>query len=763
MNSNLLKKIASGLLLLALFLSCLIFAQEEKVQTNQKPNLSIQGYTKRLDQNGRYVLQRIKGPIVLDGFSFEPAWEGIDPLPPVMQEPYFGREPSERTEFLVAYDDDYLYVAGRLYDREPFEVRGFSKKRDSINRSSDFFGINIDSFNDKENVLGFFTSPSGLRTDLLIYNDGQGDRPINNSWNTFWDAATAQNQEGWFAEIRVPFSSLRFQDTDGQAVMGFILWRWIARKNESVLFPAIPPNWGAWSRHKASKAQEVVFEGVQSRKPIYLTPYALTGMGNSFELNKLATGYERVDNFVKEAGLDVKYGLTSNLTLDLTLNTDFAQVEADDQQINLTRFSLFFPEKRLFFQERSSIFDFNFGGQNRLFYSRRIGIYEGKSVRIYGGARLVGRIGSWDVGLLDMQAAPVENLLSENFSVLRLRRQVINPYSYVGTMLTNRIGTDGKFNVAYGLDGIFRLFGDDYLAFNWAQTFENNKENNPASLAPARVYINWEKRTIKGLGYNLSYSRSGADYNPGMGFEERYNFTRFGDRVFYGWMPDEKSVLLNHQVYVDGFIYLKNTDRSIESLEIGPGWEFTSKSAYTSTIGLKILYENVPQSFSLSKDVEVPAGQYTFHCLNTTFSTPRGGAFATSATLNAGTFYDGWKLTFSMTPQWSASPSLELSGTYQFNRILFIGRNQELNSHILRLSILAMMSTKLSASAFLQYNSAVSVIVANFRLRYNPREGTDFYLVYNEGLNTDRYRAFPTLPFSTGRNILLKYSYTFNF
>lgn len=681
----------------------------------------------------------------------------------IMHMPHFGSEPTEKTTVFVTYDEDYLYVGARLYDSESEKILASSKKRDYMKGDTDWFGFIMDSFNDKENALCFFTTPTGLRHDSAVFNDAQGDFPVNLSWNTFWDVATSRNEEGWFAEFRVPFSSLRFQDEDGRVVMGLICWRWIAHKNEVVIFPKISPEWGGWSFWKPSLAQEIIFEDVFSRKPLYVAPYLLGGFGRSFELNEAETAYERRDDPALEAGLDIKYGITSNLTLDITVNTDFAQVEADDQQINLTRFSLFFPEKRVFFQERSSIFDFNFGDPNRLFYSRCIGIYEEESVRIYGGMRLVGRVGSWDLGFLNMQTAPVEDLPSENFGVFRIRRRVFNPYSYVGGIATSRIGTDGSYNVAYGLDGIFRLFADDYLALNWAQTFENGKKNSPASLEPARFRINWERRTLKGFGYNLGLSRSGKDYSPGVGFEMREDFTRFGNRIHYGWIPGENSFLWRHHVFVDGFLVLRNKDGAAESVEIGPGWSLETKSGYTANITAKFFYEDVSETFSLSDDTEVPEGQYRFFGLNGMLMTPMGRVFFTEVTFDAGSFYDGWKISFSTSPNWSLSSDFELSGTYLINWVEFPQRHQKFISHLGRLRFMTTLSTEFSASAFIQYNSAINVIIANIRLRYNPREGVDLYLVYNEGLNTNRYRETPSLPLTSSRTVMVKYSYTFNF
>jgi hypothetical protein len=750
-----------GAILAIFLLSGLMIAQEKNAS---KKGRSQQELTQKSDLPDQLVLPRNNGPVTLDGLSDEPAWEGIEPFPVVMHFPNFGAEPSERTEILVAYDDDFLYVAGRLYDREPSKIQAPSKKRDWGGGSTDWFGIVIDSFNDKENALAFFTTPSALRFDFTISDDAQGSKPVNSSWNTFWDVAIVRNDDGWFVEMRIPFSSLRFQDRNGRVVMGIILRRYIARKSEHITFPEIPPNWDI-SFYKPSQAQEVIFEGIYSRKPLYVAPYVLGGLGQSFELNEDEIVYQSIKNLEHEAGLDVKFGLTSNLTLDVTLNTDFAQVEADDQQVNLTRFSLFFPEKRLFFQERSSNFDFNFetSEPNRLFYSRRIGIHEGKLVRIYGGARLVGRVGPWDLGFLSMQTAPTGDLPSENFGVFRIRRRVFNPYSYIGVISTTRFGMDGTYNLAYGLDGIIRVFGDDYLTFKWAQTFETGQENNPLSLDPARIRFNWLRRTIKGFGYELSYSRAGADYNPGLGFEMRENYSRLATGLFYGWIPGEKSSLFSHQVFLSSHLFLRNADGEIESVSTWTGWQFRTKSGWEGEISPRFFYENVPETFSLSDDTEVPEGRYSFYGLNCELSTAPGKPIYTNATLYVGPFYDGWRTSLGLTPRWNIFSDLELSGTFQFNRATFPDRDQQFTAHIATLRVLYMLSTEFSATAFIQYNSAINAVIANIRLRYNPREGIDLYLVYNEGLNTNRYRQDPILPFTSNRTVMLKYTYTFNF
>lgn len=755
-------KVTRGAILFIMLFSTLMVAQEKKETKKKWPQLERR---QKLDRQDQLVIPRVRGSVTLDGLSNELAWEGIKTLPVVMHSPNFGNAPSELTEILVAFDNDFLYVAGRLYDSEPSRIQVNSKQRDSGDPSSEWFGIVIDSFNDKENALAFFTTPAGLRWDAAFYNDAQeafSREPLNTSWNSFWDVSTESNDEGWFVEMRIPFSSLRFQDQEGRVVMGIISWRKIARKNEWVIFPAIPPDWGFWSKFKPSQAQEVLFEGLYSQKLLYVAPYLLGGHGQSSEKDESESFYRGTQTLEHEAGLDIKYGLTSNLTFDVTLNTDFAQVEADDQQINLTRFSLFFPEKRLFFQERSSNFDFSFGGPNRLFYSRRIGLYEGEPVRIYGGIRLVGRAGPWDLGFLSMQTAPIQNLPSENFGIFRMRRQVFNPYSYLGGILTTRLGIDGSHNIAYGLDGIIRVSGDDYVTLKWAQTFETDQNNNPLSLDSGRIYVSWDRRTLKGFSYNLLGSYSGPTYNPGIGFKLRDNFACSYNVIGFGWLPGENSSLFFHRVFSESLLILSNTNGKPESAFVGLGYEFETKSGYEGRLIPGLSYENVPDAFSLSDDAEVPEGEYSYFNLTGEFSTPGGNPLNTQANFDTGSFYDGWRVSICMNPRWNISSSIELEGSYQFNHVAFPRREQQFTSHITRLRVLYMLNTKLSATAFLQYNSAIDTVIFNFRLRYNPREGIDFYLVYNESLNTNRYRETPFLPFSNSRAILLKYTYTFN-
>ncbi len=713
----------------------------------------------------RLDLPRLQGPVVLDGPSDEPAWDAVAPWIPTQYEPNNGSPATERTEFLVAYDANYLYFALRAYDSDPDGIRANTLYRDRLS-GDDHFEILLDTFNDNETAVLFNTNPAGNRKDAAIFNDatGGGIRSggwINNDYNTYWDVATQVTEEGWFAEIRVPFSSLRFQDVQGDVVMGITLQRKIARKTERVVFPDVP-SVANWAFLKPSLAQKIALKGVTTHRAFYVTPYALAGAGRTTELNTLDNAYHGSMNRLEDIGLDLKYGLTNNLTADLTVNTDFAQAEADDQQVNLTRFSLFFPEKRQFFQERAGIFDFRTGGLSRLFHSRRIGLNDAfEPVPLIGGARMVGRVGNWDIGLLDIQSASQDSLPSENFGVLRLRRQVFNPYSYAGAMVTSRLGDDGSYNVAYGLDGVFQLKDDDFLTLQWAQTYDQATIDS-LDFNNGRFTAEVERRTRVGWGYRSLTAWAGRFYDPGIGFTQRNNFTLFDNTMSYTWLPEESSPLIWHRLSVSGLAFVRNGERTVESAEAGPEWTFQQRSGGGGSLSALVRYEDLQVPFDLPDQIAIPAGSYTFFNVAASYGVSHTSLVQLQPELEAGTFYDGWRWSARVSPVWYVSRHLELSSSYEYNRIRFDNRDQSLGIHVARLRIGTALNTRLSMNTFVQYSSVGDAVTTNVRFRYNFREGNDLWVVYNENLNTDRHRFLPTLPASDSRVLLIKYTYTFD-
>ena len=710
-------------------------------------------------QNGDPIfIPRINGEIILDGLSDEDAWQDIESLPLTMFQPTFKGQPSNNSEILVAYDDEYFYLAGRFYYKNPSNVSMNTFKRDGFS-SSDCFNIIIDTYNDNENAMYFMTTPSGLRRDCLISDDGNG---WNLDWNTFWDTKSVVNEKGWFAEVRIPFSSLRFQENENEITMGLLVHRYTIKLMERVTFPAVSPSITS-EPFKPSTAFDIKLKGVHNKKPVYITPYILSGADRNYSLNTAQDAYtaSTVDEF--EGGLDIKYNLTSNLTLDLTANTDFAQVEADDEQVNLTRYSLFFPEKRQFFQERSNIFDFGTGGYSRLFHSRRIGLTdEGKSVSIFGGARLVGRIGEWDMGFLDMHTDKTAETPKENFGVLRLRRRVINPYSYIGGMLTNRIGENGNYNTALGLDGTIRLKGNDYFIYNYATTFEKDGKRSLADNS--RIRLRLVRRQIRGLFYTTEFIKSGKDYNPGMGFILRNNFFSATQTVGYGWTPDRNSKLRNYRATFNFYGVYSNQFKATETFEAYGQFTAEFKSGIYFFVRANYAYENVFEKFYLERgenEVYVPEGIHRFGSVDLFFTMGEGKKIIPAILLKSGKYFDGNIISFSPMIEWYLSKYLNFSTDYTLNKIKFSDRSQSFTSHLAGLRAELTLNTKFSLNTFLQYNNVSDKFVTNIRFRYNFSEGNDLYIVYNELINTDRNSTALRLPYSNSRALIAKFTKTF--
>jgi hypothetical protein len=715
-------------------------------------------------------IKRLAETVTFDGMPSENAWNTLDQFTMTMHKPNFNALPSEKSEVMIGYDDEFLWVGARLYVKDVSKIFATTRKRDEELFDYDAFGILLDTYDDNENALCFYTTPTGLRTDYTISGDasqmggGPGMIPsMNFSWNTFWDVKTTLDDKGWYVEMRIPFSSLKFKPQNDVTIMGLIITRNISSNSEVDTWPAIDPKYGFLATSKPSLANTIEISGARPRKPLYVSPYIIAGNSREWSLNEEGTAWTRDDKPEFNAGLDIKYNINSNLTLDLTANTDFAQVEADDQQVNLTRYSLFFPEKRIFFQERASLFDFGLGGPDNLFYSRNIGIEGRELIRIYGGARLTGRIGKTDVGLMSMQTEEHEALPGENFSVIRLRRQVINENSYVGGIVTTRLGMNGSQNVAYGIDGIFRLFGDDYLNAKWSQVYDPNNTRQLNSLDPSFMMLNWERRSEDGFGYNLSYNYTGEQFNPGIGFVMRGGVQGFNGEILYGWIPGEKSKFFNYSVFVRGERFTRLSDGGLESMGLQPGFEINTKRNLHGEVALEYQEEGVMEDFKISDSILIKAGNYSFTGFELSFGTSQAKMVSLRADLSGGKFYDGNRYTSESETNFNLSSSFKLTAAYEFNALRFPDReiSASLNIHSLNMKLLYMFSTKLSATLMTQYVNTEDELITNFRLRYNPREGNDLYIVFNDFRGIADDHMIPQRPGYYNKTIMIKYTHTF--
>ena len=705
------------------------------------------------------AIHRLTGAVELDGIVNEPVWSEVEPLPLALHTPTFLGPLTERTEVRIAHDDRYFYVAGKMYDSDPSNIRTNTFYRD-VYSGDDLLAVVIDSYNDYETAVWFVTNPAGARIDRTVSNDGIGDTAMNPDWNAHWEVATSQNPEGWYAEFRIPFSTLRFQVVNGEVVMGLIVYRYIPRKNERQTFPALDPAWGGIAFAKPSQAQRVVLREVHQSKPVYVTPYALAGMRQLPTLPEPATTWRTDFVPTGELGADVRYSPLSNLALDLSINTDFAQVEADDQQINLTRFPLFFPEKRQFFQERASTFQFNTGGfTDRLFHSRRIGLDAGEIVRIYGGARAVGRIRGVDYGFLNMQTAPHDGRPSENMAVLRLQQQILNTYSSVGAMLTSRLGSGRGNNVAYGADVVLRPFGDEWITVKWAQSFDAAIAERSA-FAAGLIQARWERLRDAGFSYAGEFLRVGGDYFPGLGFQARRGVHYVGGRLQYKRFQGTQSRLRAAGVQLGTGHYIRTSDGTAETRFVEPELELEFKDGTELSVGMRSSYESVRDTFAVA-DAAVLPGNYWFHEGRLFLMLPRGDVFRGEYSATAGTFYDGTLLSLNVNPLWNPSKYLELGAGYGLNRIVFSQRDTATTAHLARLKVQVALNTRISFNTLAQFSNVADLATFNARFRYHFREGTDLWVVYNEGVNTERdVAAQPRLPVSAGRTLMIKYTHT---
>ena len=703
---------------------------------------------------GEIELTRVTSPIRIDGVMSDSAWGAVPPLALTMYAPVPGGPPSERTEIRVAYDDHYLYAGGWLFDSAPGGIRVNSLYRDRAS-GDDAFGLVIDGFNDNETALEFVTNPAGVRVDRSISADGN---TVNDSWNAVWSAAAQVTEAGWFVEIRIPLATLGFEPRDGRVVMGLGVTRLLSRRNERVTFPAIERRYGY---RQPSVLQDVVLSGVTPSRPIYVTPYLLSGLDRTVAVPAGGTGYAADRSFVNEAGADFRYAASDNLHLDASINTDFAQVEADDEQVNLTRFPLFFPEKRQFFQERAGVFEFDLAAGGRLFHSRRIGLAPDRTpIRMLGGVRAVGRSGGWDIAALDVQTARRGAIPGENLGVARARRRVFNPFSYAGGMVTTRFDEGGGYNVAAGLDAFVRVAGNDYLTVRGATTFDSAGDGSVVDRG--QLYAQWQRRSSRGLTYFAQFHRVGADYRPELGFLPRRDFSRVGLYSQYVFQSDG-SLLRSHGPGAIAYYFFRNGDGVLETYNMSYWWIYELRSGAEGWVEMVHNLDDVTTGFELADGVTIEPGRYRFAELWFNFSSPDGALARTGIDARIGGFYDGWRAQVRIDPTWNLSRHLEIGGAYELSRIRFPSRGTGVDIHVARLRIGTAASARLSATALVQLNSADDRLGMNVRLRYNFREGSDVWLVYDERLNTDAedQHGGPALPLSGGRVFRVKLTHTF--
>ena len=716
------------------------------------------------DAAGRVTVRavRLHEGLTIDGTLDEQVYETVPAFSGFIQtEPQMGEPASEKTEGWVFFDDANIYVVVRCWDSAPESEWVVSEMR----RDNTTIGLGqqvvffLDTFYDRRNAVLFNINPIGGRIDGQLTNESTW----NGDWNPVWDLKTGRFDGGWTFEAAIPFKSLRYRRGRTQ-VWGFQMQRTIRRKNELVYLTRLERNRGISAILLVSRGASLVgLEVPEGGRLLEIKPY-LIGDVNSEVNTSPVVSTALGGNF----GLDlVKYGVTKNLTVDFTVNPDFAQVEADEQQVNLTRFSLFFPEKREFFLENQGLFVFGGAGRRGggltpiLFYSRQIGLSQGREVQIHGGGRLTGRVGAFSLGVLNIQTddAPEAGAVATNFSVVRLKRDVLRRSS-IGALFTRRsVSTRGPgSNETYGLDGTFAFF--DTLSINtyWAKTRTSWLESDDDSY---RAQLNYE-----GDRYGVQVDRLvvGDDFNPEVGFLRRDDFERsFGS---FRFSPRLLSMTAIRKLSWEGRIdYISDRAGVLETRDAQGqfGIEFENSDQFTATYTRS--YELLKQPFQIASDVTIPVGGYSFQDVELSYLLGLQRPLSGGLTVQHGSFFSGEKTSvgfglgggafgggrLDLTRQMSVEPGLS------FNRItLPEGR---FTTQLVTTRATYSISPLMFVSALLQYNSSNNSIGANLRLRWEYQPGSELFVVYNEQRDT----LTPGFPEFENRTFIIKVNRLFRF
>ncbi|MBW3655593.1 MAG: hypothetical protein KY444_05775, partial [Gemmatimonadetes bacterium] len=468
------------------------------------------------------------------------------------------------------------------------------------------------------------------------------------------------------------------------------------------------------------------------------------------------TGYAGEARAAREMGLDAKMGLGSAGTLDVTVNTDFAQVEADDPQVNLTRYGVLYPERRPFFLERADLFALPTHRGTGLFYSRRIGLSDaGTPVPITAGARLAARAAGWDVGALGVRTGGQGGAPGEWFGVGRARRQVVNRHSAVGMMGTLRAGADGGPAAALAGDARLRVRGDDYLTLVWAQAWN---DSTAVSVDAARAVASFERRAPRGVNGEVYAVRTGAGYDPALGFVRARGTTEVGGRLAHRWVRGGTGPLRAHSLGLVAGREARHADGGWESGSLGLQWEAQTRRGALLVVGASTQRQDLVSPFALPRGVSVPAGVHRYPVLTADYEPAYRARLRVGGGAETGGFYDGTRTTLSTRTTWNASRHLEVRGNYSFNRVRFATRDQGFDAHTALVRTTVALDTRLSAIGTLQWNSAARQAGGQLRVRYNLREGHDVYVVYGEGWNTERAGLTPVPPVTSTRRLMIKYT-----
>jgi len=688
-----------------------------------------------------------KGPEV-DGVLDDPVWDQSAPLSDFHQkDPQEGAPSSEYTVVRIVYTKEAIYFGFRCDDSQPTGIIATERRRDQDLTKDDSVAVILDTFHDHRNAFLFRTNSLGTQFDALLTEEGLD---INVSWDEKWEAAASRSEEGWTAELMIPFKTLRM---GAKGEWGLEVERLIRRKNEAVYWNTYERNFKFEDVSQAGllSGLEEASQGLRWR----IKPYGLGG----FEQFPNSMG-ETVTHNLSDIGLELlKFRPTPALTLDVTVNTDFAQTEVDDLITNVTRFPLFFPEKREFFLEGAGIFEFGTGigireGRDfKLFFSRRIGLSpQGDLIPIIAGAKFTGRVGPYALGVINMQTDTTLGIQGSNFGIYRVKRDVLERSS-VGAMFTNRQSSlDGDYNRVFGVDGNFVLA--DHLNL---QGFVAKTET------PDLPQDDWS--AFGRILWNSDFILAGAEYllvqrnfNPEIGFVSRRDQRK--TTLQFAVRPRPESDLVRQLVFRTRMDFTQNQDGKQESMQYH---YFTSEALFESgdriMIDFHSNFERLFEPFPIRPNIIIPTGTYRgWDILLLWDGAPQrriAGKEFIRFRYERG-FFDGRHLELRIEPQIKLSEALSFDVSYLLDDINL--PQGDFTSQVINTRANYSFSNKWLTSATVQYSSLDDFVNFRFRINYIYRPGDDIFFIYSEGRNIDELESG-----LVGRSIMLKWTYSFDF
>lgn len=706
--------------------------------------------------NGRrqVAVVRADTPVVIDGILDDAVWTQAAPATDFIQsDPAEGQPATEITEVRVAYDDDHLYIAAFCRDTNPAGIVVNDIRKDFTGRDQDTFEVLLDTFADRRNGFVFITNAEGARADIQMANEG---REVNANWDAVWWVQARRTGEGWTAEMRIPFKTLRFQPGDGRT-WGINFARRVRRKNEVSYWSPVTR---AFSIYRASLEGDLVgLPALRTGRNLRVKPFLLAGA--------VRGDGERTFTFDRSVGVDLKAGLTPSLTLDVTINPDFAQAEADEQQVNLTQFSLFYPERREFFLENSGIFYFGDIPRNvrqtsrfrppeedlLLFFSRRIGLSDtGRQEPLYGGARLTGRAGRFGIGAMTMQSEAYDGRPGNNYTVARIRRDVFSS-SDIGAIVLSREPSGGTagFNRVYGVDANFRFFRS--LSINGFGA-RSSTPGVTADQDAGKASVGWEDSQKR---VQASVMKIGAGFRDDIGYVRRVGVIRqFYDGAWFWQNPAfRRRGIRQIQPHGRAFLY-RNPDGELVTKTVHVGAQLTLNNGAFGEYAFEPRTEAIVRPFRIHPKVTIPVGRYSWNQHLLLVESDHSRALSGSIRTTFGDFWSGTQKTVQTSVLYRPTYRLVFDLGLQVSDIELTAPNATFTTTVATLRTGYSFNRSMFLDSLVQYRTDVRQFSANVRFNLIHRPLSDIFVVYNESQFTDGEQT-------AGRGIVLKYTQMLSF